>query len=305
MPILPPRFSTWLHGLFQRLDHIGNKIGLVLDATADAHEIVKDTGCLALVLGNAAVGHGAGDFDQRLDTAQGFRKSEDFGRLAEALGGVVAAPDAKGQHAAAHAVAVLLACDGALRVRGQAGVVDGEDVGGALERGGDAGGVFGGLAGAEMQRLEAAVGEPAVKGRGDGANGVLQKRQALQEVGGVEGRGAHDDVGVAVDVLCHRVDDNVCAVVERVLHIGRHEGVVDHDHDAVLVRHARDFADVDELQRGVRRRLDPDELGLGPDELANVDFDARAEGDLDVVCERYLGEVAVRSSIHIRDRDNM
>lgn len=51
---------------------------------------------------------------------------------------------------------------------------------------------------------------------------------------------------MAVDVFCDGVDDDVGAVVERVLHVGAQEGVVDHDHDAVLVGDGGDFADVDE-----------------------------------------------------------
>lgn len=118
-------------------------------------------------------------------------------------------------------------------------------------------------------------------------------------MGRVEGRRAHDDVRVSVDVLCHRVHDNVGAVVEWVLHVGAHEGVVDDDHDAVLVGDGGDFADVDERQRGVRGRLDADEFGVWADELRNVDFDARAEGYLDVVRQGHLCEVAMRAAVDI------
>ena len=111
-------------GLFQGLQHVGKQIGFVLDAAADTHEVVKDTGGLALLFGDAAVGHGAGHFDERLDTAETLGEREDAGRLAEALGCLVAAADAEREHPPAHAVAVLLQGDSALGVRGQAGVVD-------------------------------------------------------------------------------------------------------------------------------------------------------------------------------------
>lgn len=42
-----------------------------------------------------------------------------------------------------------------------------------------------------MERLEAAVGEPAVEGGGDGANSVLEEGQAFVEGFGVEGGDAH------------------------------------------------------------------------------------------------------------------
>jgi hypothetical protein len=67
----------------------------------------------------------------------------------------------------------------------------------------------------------------------------------------------------------------------------------------MLMRNRRNLADIHQRQRGVRRRLDPDELCVGANELGNVDLDARAEGDFDIVCEGYLGEVAVRSSVDV------
>jgi hypothetical protein len=147
--------------LLQRLHNIVDEILLVLDTAANAHKIVKHTRCLALVLGNAHVRHRTRDLDERLDAAQRLCEREDLGGLAEALGRRVPALDAERQHATAHAVAVLLDCDGALRVRREAGVVDRDDVRGSFERGGNAGCVLGGFAGAQVQRLEASVREPA------------------------------------------------------------------------------------------------------------------------------------------------
>lgn len=180
--------------LLQCLQHIGHEVDLIFNAAAHADEVVEDAGGLALVARDAAVGHGAGDLDEALDAAEGLCEGVDLGRLAEALGGLVAAADAEGEHATAHAVAVLLLRDGVLRVRREAWVVDGDDVRRGLEGVGDAGGVFGGLARAQVEGLEAAVGEPAVEGGGNGANGVLQEGEAVVEVLGVEGCGAHDNV---------------------------------------------------------------------------------------------------------------
>jgi hypothetical protein len=67
----------------------------------------------------------------------------------------------------------------------------------------------------------------------------------------------------------------------------------------VLVRDGRHFADVDERERRVRGRLDPDELGGGADQLGDVDFDARAEGHLDVVRKGDFGEVAMRAAVDV------
>lgn len=251
------------------------------------------------------MGHAAGDLDQGLDTAQTLGEGEDAGDLAEALGGSVAALDSEGEHAAAHAVAVLLLGNVSVGVGVEAGVVDGDDVGGGLEGVGDGGGIVAGLAGAEVERLETAVGEPAVKGRGHGADGVLEEAQSLLQLVAVEGGHAHDDVAVAIDVLGDAVDDNVGAQVERVLDVGGEEGVVDDDEDAVLVGFGDDGADVDEAQGRVAGRLDPDEAGLAGDVLANIDLNLGRKGHLDAVGLCDLGEIAMGAAVDVRDGDDM
>lgn len=50
--------------LLKRLQHIRNEIGLIFDSTTDANQVVEDTRCLALLLRNATMGHGARNFDQ-------------------------------------------------------------------------------------------------------------------------------------------------------------------------------------------------------------------------------------------------
>ena len=110
---------------------------------------------------------------------------------------------------------------------------------------------------------------------------------------------------MTVDVLCHRVYHDIRAVVQRILDIRAHEGVVHNYHDSVLMRNRRDLPYVHQGQCRVRWRLDPDKLRVWANEFGNVDFDAWAECDLDIVCERYLCEVTVRSSVDIRDGYDM
>ncbi len=86
------------------------------------------------------------------------------------------APDAEGQHTTTHSVAVLLLGDSSMRVRIEAWVVYRDDVRARLQRPRHGCGIHGGLARAQVQRLEAAVRQPRVKGRRDGADGVLQER---------------------------------------------------------------------------------------------------------------------------------
>lgn len=293
------------HRPLQRLQDIPLQVLGVLDAAADAHQVVKDAGGLALVGRDAGVGHAGGELDQALDAAEALGEGEEAGELAEAAGGGVAAAEAEGQHAAAHAGAVLAEGDGAVGVGVQAGVVDGEDGGVGLEGAGDGGGVGGGLAGAQVQRLEAPVGEPAVEGGGDGADGVLQEGEAGAEVVAVEGGDAHDHVRVAVDVLCDGVHDDVGAVVQGVLDVGAQEGVVDDDQDAAGVGGGGDGADVDQAEGGVGRGLDPDEAGVVGHVRGQVGLDVRGEGDADAVGAGDLGEVAVGAAVDVRDGDDV
>lgn len=140
------------------------------------------------------MGHAAGDLDQALDAAEALGEGEDGGALAEALGGGGAPPDAEAEHAAPHAVAMLSPGDGALRVRRQPRVVDGNDVRGGGQRGGHEGGVMRGFARAQVQRFEPPVREPAVEGGGNGADGVLEEGETRVEGRGVERCGAHEDI---------------------------------------------------------------------------------------------------------------
>lgn len=60
-----------------------------------------------------------------------------------------------------------------------------------------------------MKGFQTAVGEPAVEGGRDGADGVLKEGESCGQLGGIEGADAHYDVGVTVDVFGYRVDYNV------------------------------------------------------------------------------------------------
>ena len=72
---------------------------------------------------------------------------------------------------------------------------------------------------------------------------------------------AADHVAVAAEVLGGAVQRDRGAEVERMLQHGRRERVVDeHGH---VARRGDDRADVDELERRVRRRLEHDERGVG------------------------------------------
>lgn len=252
------------------------------------------------------MGHARGDLAKRLDTTQRLSQREDLGVLAEVVRGSLATLDTEAQHTTAHAVAVLLERDLAVRVGVDSGVVDGDNVGGGLEGESHGGGIGGRLTGAQVQGLQTTVGEPAVEGGGDGADGVLEEGETLLEGVGVESGDTHADVGVAVDVLSDGVDDDVGAVVERVLDVGAHEGVVDDDEDAMATGDVDDGADVDQAEGGVGGSLDPDELGLVvADQVLDVQFDSRGEGDVHAVRSSNLSEVAVGATVDVGDGDDV
>ena len=76
----------------------------------------------------------------------------------------------------------------------QTGVVDGDDVGRGGQGSGDFVGVGGGFTHAQVEGFEAAVGEEAVEGGRDGADGVLKEGEAIFDSVGIECGSAHEDV---------------------------------------------------------------------------------------------------------------
>lgn len=293
------------HGPLDGLDDVADEVLRLLDAARDADEVVEDTHAEALGSGDAGVRHAGGHLDEGFDASQGFGEREDLRELAESVGRCLVAPETEAQHAAAHAVAVLGYCDLSLRVRCGARVVDGRDEGVGLERRGDGCRVDGRLARTQVKCLETTVGEPAVKGRWNAADCVLEEAEALVSVVAVEGDDAHDDVAVPVDVLCDAVDDHVGSEVEWVLDVRREERVVDNDLDAALMCDGCHGADVDEPQRRVGRRLDPDDPRIRLDVFGQVELDLGRERDVDAVRERHLREVPVRAAVDVRDAQDV
>ena len=252
------------------------------------------------------MGHAGGDLAQRLDTAQTLGQGEDLGVLAEVVRSSLATLDAEAEHTTAHAIAVLLESNLAVGVRVDTGVVDGDDVRGSLKSLSHGGGVLGSLASAEVQGLQTTVSQPAVEWRRDSANGILKERETLLQVLGVESGDTHQDIGVAVDVLGDGVDDDISAVVKRVLDVGAHEGVIDNDVDAMAVGDLSDGLDIDQAEGGVGGGLDPDKLGVaGANQFLDVQLDGGREGHLDAVGGGNLGEVSVGSAVDIGDRNDV
>lgn len=292
-------------GALQSLENIGLKILSILNTAGDADKVLVDTDGLTSSLWDTGVGHGGWNLNEGLDTSKRLGKGEELGLLAETLGGGSSSLDAERQHATTHTVAVLLLGNGVLWVRLEAWVVDGDDVWGGLKGVSNGSSVGGSLACAEVERLKATVSQPRVECGWDSTNGVLEESKAGLHGLRVEGSNTHDNIGVSVDVLGDGMDDNVGTVVEWVLDVWGEEGVVDNNHDAVLVGLVGNSADIDQAESWVGWSLDPDELGLWSDVLGEVDLDLWGEGHLDVVCLGDLGEVSVGSSVDVGNRDNV
>ena len=91
----------------------------------------------------------------------------------------------------------------------------------------------------------------------------MQEGQALAALI-VAGRHDHaaDHVGMAVQVLGGRMHDEVETQLDGALHPGRGEGVVAACDQAMALADFGDRLQVDQLEQGVGRRLQPDQLGL-------------------------------------------
>lgn len=96
------------------------------------------------------------------------------------------------------------------------------------------------------------------------------------------------------------MNDNVCTMVQWILDIGAQKGIVYDHHYSVRMSHACNIPNIDQAQRRVARAFNPDQLCfIRPDELGNVDFEARRECDLNAMRSCNLGEISVCTAINV------
>jgi hypothetical protein len=113
----------------------------------------------------------------------------------------------------------------------------------------------------DRQGLQAAQDEPAVERAGDGPERLLEEAEPVGDGRVVRRDEAADHVGVTAEVFRRGVEDEVGAQLEGLLEIRRGEGVVHDDYRPDGVCGLGRLADVDQVQEGVRRRLQPDDPG--------------------------------------------
>jgi hypothetical protein len=63
--------------------------------------------------------------------------------------------------------------------------------------------------------------------------------------------------GMAVYILGHRMDNNIRPVVQGVLYIRAEEGIVNHNHDPMLMRNRGDSSYIDQAEGGIARAFNP------------------------------------------------
>ena len=145
-------------------------------------------------------------------------------------------------------------------VRGQAGVIHAFDGGMVLQALGEDLRVFHMLLHADDQRFDAAQHEPAVHRAGHCARVHHHVAHFLAQCRIFHGCHAHQHVGMAAQVFGGGMEDDVAAHVQRVLQIGRGEGVVDADPCAVCFGFGGHGGDVHQPEQRIGRGFQPNEF---------------------------------------------
>ena len=274
---------------FEGLCEIGDDVGGVFEACAEANEAIGDAGGIALGFGHCAVGHRHGVSDERFGCAEIFGEAAQTHGVHEFGAGLEAAANFEGDDAAVEGLArfarrcVLAQGEVVLGEALEAWVPDVRDGGVSFEKFGDLLGIFAVLAQAKRQGFETFEREPGFEGGLDAADGFADEAETIAEycVGGGE-CAAHGDV-VAFDVFGGGVDADVGAEIERAEDDGREEGVVDGEEDFLGAGDARDGGDVGQDERGVGGGFDEDEFGAAGDGAFDVArFAGVNEGHVDV-----------------------
>ena len=276
----------------------------MLDADGEADHGVGDAERRAPLRRQRGVRHDRRVLDERLDAAERLRQGEEPEPLEEAARVVEAAPKVAGDHAAEAAHLPLR--ERVLGVGRQPRVAHPGDLRVRLEEPRDRHGVGLVLPHPERKRLHPAHGEPAVHGARHRADGVLQEAEALRQVLAVGHDHAADHVRVPGQVLGGRVDHHVDAEAERLLEVGAREGVVADGEPSVPAGDGGHRLEVDELQRGVGRGLDPDAArpsGRRAGEVGRVG--QVGVGEVEPVVAQDPLEQAEGAAVHVVHRDDV
>ncbi len=105
---------------------------------------------------------------------------------------------------------------------------------------------------------------------------------------------------MAIYILRHGVNHNICSMIQGILHIGTKKCVVNNNHDTMSMCYRGNISNVNQTECRVTRTLYPDQFGLiGPNKLCHIDLDAWRKGDLNAMGSSNLGKVAMCTAIDI------
>jgi hypothetical protein len=204
------------------------------------------------------VGHRRWLFDEALNTAETLGECEDLG-FAHHVGGLFeACVHLEADHPAE--VVHLRGREVVVRVRFEAGVVDAVHGLVVLQPVGECAGVLAVAVHPDREGLSASEDEEALVRAGSRAHAVLVETELLVQFLVVSNQCSANHVGVAAHVLRQRVGYEVCTKFERSLEVGRGEGVVHRAECVVVVGDVRGARDIHDVEQGVGRCLDPDQL---------------------------------------------
>lgn len=176
---------------FECADDIINQVLSIFDTNTQPNEVIENTALLPRLYGDSSVGHASWQLAKTLNPTEGFCKCEDFGFLAEPLGGATPTLDSERDHTTTHTLTVLQYGNLALRVRIEAGVVDRKNVWRGLKDSSDGSGILSCGLCTEVKSLQTTMGKPAVKWRGNRADCVLEEREAVVKLRIVECSNTH------------------------------------------------------------------------------------------------------------------
>lgn len=79
---------------------------------------------------------------------------------------------------------------------------------------------------------------------------------------------------MAIDVLRHGVDNDICTMIQWILNVWAQKGIVHHHHDSMLMSHSSNIPDVHQAESGIARAFNPNKLCIvWSDQLGNVQLD--------------------------------
>ena len=254
--------------LRQRLFQVGDQVLHVFQSQGDAHEVVHHAEGLAVFHRIIEKRHHGHLGDETLGTAEAGRDEEKFQRVNEPPGCLVIAFHQESDDAAE--AAHLFFRQPVIRMRFQSGIPDLFDFGMRFEeaRHFESGAIV--MFHPQAEGFQSAFQQKAGERSRDGADHPLQFVQVIQQLV-IAQRDAGQQIVMAAEIFCGRVDDDVHAQFQRPDIEGRGQRRVNHREQLVPLRDFHDGREVRHTQIGIRRQFGENNVRVGLDGI----FDGR------------------------------